>query len=263
MTEYRNALPQLGGELFLSDGGLETTLIFHGGFELPDFAAFPLLKSPSGEAALRNYFQSYADIATRHRTGLILESATWRASADWGARLGYSPDELAEANRLAIALLEDIRNEVENDQTKLVISGCIGPRGDGYVPTETMSGHAAEAYHTAQIETFDQTAADMVCAITMNYVEEAIGISRAAQRAGIPVAISFTGRDRWPAADRPDATERDRAGRPGHGRLPQLLHDQLRAPDPLCARAGRSSAVRPQNSRSARQCFTHEPCRVE
>ena len=192
MTEYRNALPQLGGELFLTDGGLETTLIFHGGFELPDFAAFPLLKSPSGEAALRNYFQSYADIATRHRTGLILESATWRASADWGVRLGYSPDELAEANRQAIALLQDIRNEVEKGQTKLVISGCIGPRGDGYVPTETMSVHAAEAYHTVQIETFDQTAADMVCAITMNYVEEAIGITRAAQRAGMPVAISFT-----------------------------------------------------------------------
>lgn len=192
MTAYRNALPQLGGELFLTDGGLETTLIFHDGFELPDFAAFPLLKSPSGAAALRSYFHAYADIATRYRTGLILESVTWRASADWGARLGYSPEELAEANRQAIALLEDVRNQVENTQTKLVISGCIEPRGDGYVPTQTMSAHAAEEYHTAQIETFAQTAADMVCALTINYVEEAIGITRAAQRAGMPVAVSFT-----------------------------------------------------------------------
>ena len=192
MTGYRNALPQLGGELFLTDGGLETTLIFHNGFELPDFAAFLLLKHSEGQAALRNYFYAYADIAKRYRTGLSLESATWRASADWGARLGYSQDALADANRQAIHLLEDIRNEVENAQTKLVISGCVGPRGDGYVPTQTMSEQAAEVYHTAQIETFAQTAADMVCAITMNYVEEAVGITRAAQRTGMPVAISFT-----------------------------------------------------------------------
>jgi S-methylmethionine-dependent homocysteine/selenocysteine methylase len=192
MAIYRNTLPQLGGELFLTDGGLETTLIFHDGFELPDFAAFTLLKSPAGAAALRKYFHSYANIATRHQTGLIFESITWRASADWGARLGYSPAELADANRQAIALLEDVRSQVENTQTKLVISGCIGPRGDGYVPSQTMSEQVAEAYHIAQIETFAQTTADMVGALTMNYVEEAIGIARAAQRTGMPVAISFT-----------------------------------------------------------------------
>ncbi len=192
MAVYRNALPQLGGDLFLTDGGLETTLIFHDGFELPDFAAFVLLKDAAGIDALRRYFLSYANIAARYRTGLILESTTWRASADWGARLGYSATELAEANRQAIALLEDIRNAPENAQTKLVISGCIGPRGDGYVPTQTMSAHEAEDYHTAQIATFAQTTADMVCGITLNYVEEAIGITRAAQRAGMPVAISFT-----------------------------------------------------------------------
>lgn len=105
MTGYRNALPQLGGELFLADGGLETTLIFHDGFDLPDFAAFPLLKSPAGVAALCSYFKRYADIATRFGTGLVLESATWRASADWGARLGYSRDALADANRQAIHLI--------------------------------------------------------------------------------------------------------------------------------------------------------------
>ncbi len=192
MTAYRNALPQLGEELFLTDGGLETTLIFHDGLELPDFAAFLMLKDAAGAAALRAYFKSYADIAQRFGTGLVLESATWRASADWGARLGYSPEELAEANRQAIALLEDIRGQVENAQTKMVISGCIGPRGDGYVPTQVMTEQAAEAYHAAQIETFAQTAADMVCATTMNYVEEAVGITQAAQRAGMPVAISFT-----------------------------------------------------------------------
>lgn len=192
MSMYRSALPQLGGELFLTDGGLETTLIFLDGIDLPDFAAFVLLKDAEGMAALRRYFMSYAGIAARFSAGLVLESPTWRASADWGARLGYSAAELAKANRQAIALLEQVRNAPENAQTKLVISGCVGPRGDGYVPAQTMTAREAEAYHSEQIDTFAQTAADMVCAITMNYVEEAIGIARAAQRAGMPVAISFT-----------------------------------------------------------------------
>ena len=192
MTQYRNALPQLGGDLFLTDGGIETTLIFHEGLVLPDFAAFHLLRTPEGEAALRKYFRTYAEIAKRFGTGLILESATWRANADWGKRLGYTSEALADANRRAINLLEEIRSEYETERTQVVISGCVGPRGDGYIPTQTMSEKEAEAYHREQVETFAETAADMVCAITMNYVEEAVGIAQAAQRADTPVAVSFT-----------------------------------------------------------------------
>lgn len=192
MAQYRNILPQLAGTFFLTDGGIETTLIFHEGLDLPDFAAFHLFKTPQGEAALRKYFRTYAEIAKRFGTGLILESATWRASADWGKKLGYTPAELDDANRRAIHLLEELRSEYETEQMPIVISGCIGPRGDGYVPDRAMSAHEAEAYHREQIETLAGTAADMVCAITMNYVEEAIGITRAAQRANMPVAISFT-----------------------------------------------------------------------
>jgi S-methylmethionine-dependent homocysteine/selenocysteine methylase len=165
MASYREALPQLTGDLFLSDGGIETTLIFLEGIELPDFAAFHLLNDPSGEAALRKYFRTYADIAARFGTGLILESATWRANADWGARLGYTPQALADANRRAIALLEEVRAEYETDRTRVVISGCVGPRGDGYVPDRAMSADEAEAYHRSQIETFADSGADMVCAI--------------------------------------------------------------------------------------------------
>jgi S-methylmethionine-dependent homocysteine/selenocysteine methylase len=192
MAHYRNALPQLTGGLFLTDGGIETTLIFHEGLELPDFAAFHLLRSPKGEAALYKYFRTYAEIAKRFGVGLILESATWRANADWGTRLGYTPEALADVNRKAIHLLENVRNEYATDRTQVVISGCVGPRGDGYVPGSTMSEREAEAYHRAQVETFAGSAADMVCAITMNYVEEALGIVRAAQQADMPVAISFT-----------------------------------------------------------------------
>ena len=192
MAQYRNALPQLGGHLFLTDGGIETTLIFHEGLKIPDFAAFVLMKRPEEETVLRKYFRTYAAIAKRFGVGLILESATCRANADWGTRLGYTREALADANRKAIRLLEEIRDEFENEKTKVVISGCIGPRGDGYNPTHKMSEKDAEAYHEAQIETFAETAVDMVAAITMNYVEEAVGIVRAARRAGMPVAISFT-----------------------------------------------------------------------
>lgn len=192
MKKHLNTLPQTQGNLFLTDGGIETTLIFHEGLDLPDFAAFHLLTTSKGEAALRKYFWTYADLARRFATGLILESATWRANPDWGARLGYTSATLAQANRRAIQLLYEIRHAYETYQIPMVISGCIGPRGDGYVPGKIMSVREAEAYHWEQIRTFAGSAADMVTAITMNYVEEAIGIAEAAQKAGMPVAVSFT-----------------------------------------------------------------------
>jgi S-methylmethionine-dependent homocysteine/selenocysteine methylase len=192
MAPYRNVLPRLGGDLFLADGGLETTLIFHDGLDLPDFAAYALLRRPEGEAALRKYFHAYAAIAQRFGVGLILESATWRASRDWAARLGHAPAELADLNRAAVRQLEGIRAEFQTARAPMVISGCLGPRGDGYNPSSLMSAEAAEAYHAEQVRIFADSAADLVTAITMNYVEEAIGIARAARSAGMPVVISFT-----------------------------------------------------------------------
>lgn len=192
MARYRHRLPQLDGRLFLADGGIETTLIFHDGFDLPEFAAYRLLRSDAGRDGLDRYFRSYLDVARRHRTGLVLESATWRASVDWGARLGDSAAELAEANREAIWQLERIREENPDGDVPVVISGCVGPRGDGYVADRAMSEREAEEYHREQIEVFAGTAADMIGAITMNYVEEAIGVARAAAKAEMPVAISFT-----------------------------------------------------------------------
>ncbi len=192
MPKYRSQLPQLSGRFFLTDGGIETTLIFHEHLELPDFAAFDLLKDTAGYEALWKYFRTYAAIARSYQAGFILESATWRASSDWGEKLGYSIRELADLNRKAIDLLCQIRDEYETAASPMVISGCIGPRGDGYSPTAIMSPNQAEQYHATQVGVFSRTEADMVTAITMNYVEEAIGIARAAKAAGMPVAISFT-----------------------------------------------------------------------
>jgi S-methylmethionine-dependent homocysteine/selenocysteine methylase len=107
-------------------------------------------------------------------------------------KLGYSDGAVAEVNRQSIALLQDIRSEFENEKTPMVISGCVGPRGDGYFPASAMSEAEAQRYHLEQISAFSDTGADVVTAITMNYVEEAIGITRAARSVGMPVAISFT-----------------------------------------------------------------------
>ena len=192
MSKYRNDLPQLAGELFLTDGGIETTLLFHDGFDLPSFAAFDLLKNDEGHQGLRNYYKPYVKIAKDNGLGLVLESATWRASPDWGKQLGYTAEALAEANRKSVALLEEIRNEHESDASKFVISGCVGPRGDGYNPDALMSEDEAERYHAVQIGIFADTAADMITAITMTHAEEAIGVARAARAVGMPVVISFT-----------------------------------------------------------------------
>jgi S-methylmethionine-dependent homocysteine/selenocysteine methylase len=192
MPSYRQRLPQLDAQRFLADGGIETTLIFDDGLELPDFAAFVLLDSDEGTAALRRYFEPYVAIAARDGVGIVLETATWRASSDWATKLGYSTDRLAELNRAAVALLEDIRARYETPSTPVVISGCIGPRGDGYRPDQLMDPDAARAYHEAQVTTFAESEADLVTAITMTYTAEATGVVLAAKAVDMPVVISFT-----------------------------------------------------------------------
>lgn len=192
MSKYRSHLPQLSDTLFLTDGGLETTLIFHQGLDLPCFAAFDLLKDQAGIAVLRGYFERYLSIAKRRGVGVVLESPTWRANPDWGARIGYDRAALDDANRNAIALVLEIRGEHETPTTPMVVSGNIGPRGDGYRAETRMTAAEARAYHAPQISAFAGTDADMVSAFTLNYVEEASGIVQAARDCDMPVVISFT-----------------------------------------------------------------------
>ena len=190
MATDGHSLPQLGGELFLTDGGIETCLIYHEGLDLPLFAAFDLLKDDAGTETLRRYFRCYLEVARRAGTGFVFESPTWRASRDWGERLGYSAAALAAANRSAMALGAELRREFGNVNT--VLSGCVGPRGDGYRPEALMTGKEAHAYHAEQIEALAEGGAEMVTAITMTHAGEAVGIARAAKTMGLPVAISFT-----------------------------------------------------------------------
>jgi len=181
-------LPQLSGSVFIADGGMETTLIFRDGFDLPHFAAFTLLDDERGRAGLRAYYEPYLQVAREHGVGVVLDTPTWRANPDWGALLGYSPEQLDDVNRRAVGLLDELRGSDAN----VLISGCVGPRGDGYVADELMSADEAERYHSRQIGTFGGSGADLVSAITMTYAEEAIGVARAAAAAGVPVVLSFT-----------------------------------------------------------------------
>jgi len=192
MSKYRSALPQLSDQIFLSDGGLETTLIFHEGMDLPCFASFDLLKNAEGAARLRDYFMQYAATARNAGVGFVFESATWRANPDWGRKMGYSPPALADANRRAIDVLAELRLEFDSPATPGVISGNIGPRGDGYKPDSTMSADEAEEYHAWQVGIFRETEADLVSGFTINYTAEGVGIASAAKAAGMPVVISFT-----------------------------------------------------------------------
>lgn len=192
MSKYRNNLPQMADGIFLTDGGFETTMLFHEGLDLPDFATFPLFYDENALEIMRNYYSKHAALARDNGFGFILESATWRANADWGTKQGFSAAKLADANRRAIEMLVETRREFENEKTKLVISGCLGPRGDGYVPSNMMTAEEAREYHSAQVHTFSETEADMVSAFTLNYVDEAIGIAEAANLCGMPSVISFT-----------------------------------------------------------------------
>ena len=192
MSVHRNALPQLTDQIFLTDGGIETSLIFHDGLDLPDFAAFLLLADEPGRAALRRYFTPYLQLAREAGRGVVLETPTWRASSDWGTRLGYDRAALADANRAAVDLLVGLREQHQTPATPVVVSGCVGPRGDGYRPDSLMTPDQAQAYHSAQVEVLAGTDADLVTAITMTHPGEAIGFARAAAEVGVPSVVSFT-----------------------------------------------------------------------
>lgn len=191
-AKYRACLPQLSDHPFLTDSGLETTFIFHEGVELPLNAAIALHASAESEQRLRDYFVRHIRIARAQKSGFVLESASWRASPDWGDKIGYSRDRLAELNHRSIALLSALRAEFETPQCPMPISGNIGPRGDGYFPDQLMSVQEARDYHSFQVGIFAASEADLVSAFTMTHTGEAIGIVLAAKAADMPVVISFT-----------------------------------------------------------------------
>lgn len=184
-----NHLPHETDCRYITDAGLETDMIFRRGIELPEFAAFPLLDSEAGRAALEAYYGDYSRIAQASGSCLLLESPTWRASPDWGARLGYSIADLDRVNRLAISLLHNFREHTEVAGT--LVSGTVGPRYDGYSSNEDSREESAR-YHQPQFASFSIAGADLATAYTITHVGEAAGIVDAARAVDLPIAISFT-----------------------------------------------------------------------
>ena len=178
------------GSVYLTDGGLETTLVFLDGLDLPDFASFPLLGSEDGKAHFDRYFAPYLDTAERIGSGFVIDTVTWRANPDWGARLGCDLRALAEVNRRAVSYAA--RLGASRPGLETVVNGVVGPRGDGYVVGETMTAEEAVSYHSLQANAFAAAGAQMMSAVTMTYAEEAIGVVEAGNAAGLPVVVSFT-----------------------------------------------------------------------
>ncbi|MGH3056042.1 MAG: homocysteine S-methyltransferase family protein, partial [Gaiellaceae bacterium] len=178
----------------LTDAGLETVLLFDEGIDLPEFAAFPLVDSDDGRAALRRYYTPFLELARDRDVPLVLSAPTWRANPDWGRLLGYEGDELAAVNRRAVGFVEDVRDDVLEPprRANVVIEACIGPRSDAYRPTLLMDEEEAEQYHAAQLRALAETGCTQVSALTLAYPKEAIGIARAATAAGLPVVVGFT-----------------------------------------------------------------------
>ncbi len=184
-------LPELGGTPFLTDAGLETCLIFHGGFELPQFAAFTLLDNPRGTEGLTAYYRKFLMLADELGAGFVLDAPSWRASPDWGAALGYDRTRLAKANRAGIELIAGLREEVSGANA-VALNLPVGPRGDGYAPGQMMSAADARDYHSWQVGVAAEAGAEIVTALTMTYVEEAQGIAAAARECGLKAVVSFT-----------------------------------------------------------------------
>jgi S-methylmethionine-dependent homocysteine/selenocysteine methylase len=192
MTNAKIDLRELGETVLLTDGGLETSLVFLEGLDLPFFAAFPLLAEQEGRERLSRYFRQYLDIAEQRGVGFVLDTPTWRANPDWGGRLGYSDRALSAANRQAVSWARALGAPYAARGMVVLVNGVVGPRGDGYRVDAVMTTTEAETYHSEQIKAFRDAGPDMVSAITMTYSHEAAGIACAAMASGLPSVISFT-----------------------------------------------------------------------
>ena len=192
MTSHRqpNVWPS-PDTVVITDGGLETWLVFDREVDLPAFAAYPLAVDAAGRALLVEYYEYYAAIARSIESAVVLEAPTWRANPDWAATLGHDKAALAEFISASVGVVDEVRSRWTSAQPFL-ISGCVGPRGDGYRIDSMMDIDAAIEYHSFQIGCLQSAGVDVVTALTMGYVEEAAGVARAAEAAGVPVIISFT-----------------------------------------------------------------------
>ena len=192
MPRHRNSLPQLSGDIFLADAGVETDLIFNHGIEIREFAAHTLLPIPEGRAALARYFEGFLDLAKQQGTGFILDTVTWKAHRHWAEKLGATDDELKAANEECVRFIADLRARFPDNAKPIVLNAVMGPRGDAYRPEAMIAMDDAEVYFSQQLQWLAATEIDMVTALTFNQSGEAAGLAKAARSVGLPVVVSFT-----------------------------------------------------------------------
>ncbi|MCD7058297.1 homocysteine S-methyltransferase family protein [Pelagibacterium xiamenense] len=192
MSKIDMALPQLQGQMFVTDGGFETFMIFHEGQELPYFNVFLLNDSEQGRERTRQYYRRYLPIAREAGQGFLFDTNTWRANPDWGALVDYDAAKLRAVNIKAVRLCREIAGEFEAEGIRTLVSGQIGPRRDAWQYDGQMTVAEAEAYHAPQIDAFAEAGADLATAYTLTNTPEAIGIVNRARAAGLPIVVSFT-----------------------------------------------------------------------
>ena len=183
---------QRKGTVYLTEGGQETEIMYRFGYDLPEFAMYPLLDRPDALKALKSMYESYLEVAAAAGFSALMGGLDYRASPDWGDKLGYSPEALAGVQLRCIEFLRKVAEPFRARIPAILISGVVGPRGDAYSLNRTITAESAEEYHLVQLSTLSRAGVDLVTAMTLNSVPEAVGIARAAARVNIPLGISFT-----------------------------------------------------------------------
>lgn len=177
--------------IYLTEGGQETEIMYRHGHELPEFAMYPLLDNPSAMADLTTMYRRVLDVAADYGFVAMISGLDYRASPDWGAKLGYSRSGLADALMQSIEFLRDVAKPYQAHGQKILIGGMVGPRGDAYSLNRTITAEESEEYHSFQLEVLKRANVDFVSAMTFNSIAEALGVSRASAQAGIPISMGF------------------------------------------------------------------------
>lgn len=177
---------------WFTEGGTETELMYRHGLGFDHFAAFTLLEDDSATEVVKDMYRRLLEAIAQAGGCALIGGLDYRASPDWAGLLGYAPAGLVDMQRRNIDMLRQVCAPFEDRIPEIRIAGVIGPRGDAYALNETITAEAAEDYHFAQLDLYARDGVDLAWAATINNIPEAVGLSRAAARAGIPVNICFT-----------------------------------------------------------------------
>ena len=188
----RTEFPRRDDVIYLAEGGVETEIMYRHGHQLREFAMFELMDKPEAVHDMKDMYRRYLDVAAKYGAGALLSGFDYRASPDWGEKLGYSREGLAEMQHKCIDFLREVSAPYKEQLPAIAVAGCVGPRGDAYSLNQDITAETAEEYHATQMATLKDCNVDLVWAATINNIPEAVGISRAAASIGLPVNMSFT-----------------------------------------------------------------------